>query len=215
MHVFRNMHAGVKMGFNRSLLKGEAVASFPGSYDLLPALANKVLDKNLKPLPQNLHDTAWWVSQNWGLLAHPAPDAKARAARLRFTEAQIMHSRAFLERIRAPLATVNPNKQLKALTIVGTSRKTIDKAVWARAGVGGEKPVLVFTDEDFKSRGIPHRLDDLLVDGDESVTRESATLPAAYGTALNGPRELLTKAFHSAILKDGEVMDAVRNFLAL
>ena len=208
MHLMRNIHQGVKLGVNSSLLKPEAVASFPSSYQLLPRERGKVLDGKLNVVPYDPRDPDWWDKDNLGYASLGiGGNEELLARRKAFTRETLVSARAFTDKIHAATALSDHSPERKILTIVGTSRKTIDKAVWLET-----TKRLLFTDADFKEARLPYGLKDLEADGDESITRESARLPLPYQKRFEA-REVLTEAPHGDLYKDEKVRGELVKFL--
>ena len=207
MHLLRNIHQGVKIGINRTLVKPEAVASFPSSYQILPTESGKVLDGKLKAIAQDPREAGWWEKEKFGYDSLSPVSEELIARRRAFTRQALESGKAFMDKIHHESAIASPKPATKILTIVGTTRKTIDKVVWLDS-----MQKLLFTDKDFQDARLPYKLQDLQTDGDESVTRESARLPKSFQNKLESA-EFLTEAPHSDIYQDVKVREKVVEFL--
>jgi pimeloyl-ACP methyl ester carboxylesterase len=179
MIAFRNSQYGVTIGLNRTLLQATAVASFPATYYLLPAMETDVLSTaTLAPITGAIRNGKHWTAHRWGLLKPASLPRDVTARREAYTLEWLARSKRFSALLHKPVTTHRP-LPLPLLSITGRGHLTLATGIWdQRQPV--DTPSLIFDDSTLK-KALPHADPTILYkDGDGTVTTESAMLPLPY-----------------------------------
>ena len=182
MIAFRNSQYGVTIGLNRTLLQPTAVASFPATYYLLPAMDTDVLlTRDLQPMMGAVRDGNNWTAYRWGLLKPlPLPN-EVGARREAYTSQWLARSKRFSTLVLKPV-TAYSGPSIPLLSISGRGQATLATGVWDRSQPPGTTTVIF--DERMLKNVLPQTDPAVLFkDGDGTVTTESAALPPAYAKA--------------------------------
>ena len=200
MIAFRNSQYGVTIGLNRTLLQSTAVASFPATYYLLPAMdADVLLTPSLEPLTGAIRNGSYWTRHEWGLLKPASLPDDVVARRETYTLEWLARSKRFSTLLLKQAAT-HPPHSIPVLSITGRGHQTLATGIWNQLQRAGA-PSLIF-DEDGLTRAVPAAEPAILFrDGDGTVTTESAILPSAYAQTFQvvhrqydaGHAELMTR----------------------
>ena len=179
MIAFRNSQYGVKIGLNRTLLQPTAVASFPATYYLLPAMDTDVLmTHELQPITGPVRDPYNWAAYRWGLLKSSSLPKEIEAHRERYTMHWLAKSKQFSTLVLHPVTTES-GPSIPLLAISGRGQLTLATGIWdrrQRAGIAS----LIFDERTLKA-ALPQTDSAVLFkDGDGTVMTESAALPPAY-----------------------------------
>jgi pimeloyl-ACP methyl ester carboxylesterase len=210
MLSFHDMQHGARTGLNRSLLNATAVASFPSCYQLLPlADADCVRSAALEPLPGVMADAERWRRHGWGLLRGMQGRLAQGAieARFRYLQDQLARAGRIAERLHAPLART-PAGAPPLLNLVGSGLPSLAQVIYLESD-GGR---LLFRNRELERFAPAAARGSLLADGDGTVTRRSAALPAAYAQALHA-QELTVAAPHMDLLHGEPSRAAVLSLL--
>ncbi len=212
MSRFQHMQTGTKFGLNRTLLTAQAISSLPATYQLLPFFENsKILSKSLRPIPNVIFDSHYWIQHGWGLMSAQEISPQALENRKNFTIRQLERADRFLHLINLP----SPNAErmpTQVFHIYGKGRPTLAKAILLRDHEEHRGPLLF--DENDLRKYLPELSADLLLEeGDGSLTLESTSLPQALKEKSQRVSFTETKTGHSDILKDKEVQKQVFAFL--
>ena len=179
MIAFRNSQYGVTIGLNRTLLQPTAVASFPATYYLLPAMdVDVLLTPTFTPMPGAVRNGNHWTAHRWGLLNAASLPDEVGARREAYTLEWLARSKRFSVLLHKPVTAHNP-LSMPMLSITGRGRLTLATGIW-NEDRPADSPSLIF-DERTLSKVLPHADPTILFkDGDGTVTAESAMLPLAY-----------------------------------
>ena len=182
MIAFRNSQYGVKIGLNRTLLQPTAVASFPATYYLLPAMDNDVLmTHELQPIKGMVRDPPNWAAYRWGLLKSSSLPKEIDIQRERYTMHWLAQSKQFSTLVLHPV-TAESGPSIPLLAISGRGQPTLATGIWDRRQRAGIASVIF--DERTLKAALPQTDPAVLFkDGDGTVTTESAALPPAYAKA--------------------------------
>lgn len=182
MIAFRNSQYGVTIGLNRTLLQPTAVASFPATYYLLPAMDTDVLmTHELQPMKGAVRDGSNWVAYRWGLLKPPSLPTEIEAHREAYIAHWLAQSKRFTTLVLKPV-TAHSGPSIPLLSISGRGQATLATGIWDRRQRAGTASVI------FDARMLKDALPQtdpavLFKDGDGTVITESAALPPAYAEA--------------------------------
>lgn len=219
IYILRNMLEGVRIGWNSTLLRPESYGSFASAYQMLPEKLELFNAKGeLKSEPT--FDSLTWEVRKWGLLAQSGIDPISMNNRVQFTRERLANGKMFRARIEGdsakradgerqsslPKQTKTPGTRqvvatkAKLISIFGEGYPTIARGVYLSDGP--QDPGLLLFSESLLKEHVPG-FDParIMVEGDETITAESARLPKAYKQTLFG-REIRTKARHSALLNE-------------
>lgn len=179
MAIFRNMQSGAPMYWNEKMLQQEAVSSFPSSYFLLPWPRGEFVDQVGRPAKLNPRNEMEWIKNDWGLLKdEDFLDTSYRRARENFTRDWLAKSTGFMDALHFPVIKPAP-PELKILNVVGFGTPTLGCGYWIQEA----KSLLLFS-WDVKNYDKGLDMSELLLDGDETVTVDSAELPEALAKAV-------------------------------
>lgn len=182
MTAFRNSQYGVTIGLNRTLLQPTAVASFPATYYLLPAMDTDVLlTHDLQPMKGVVREVRHWAAYRWGLLKSSSLPKEIDAHREAYTSHWLAQSARFSTLVLKPV-TVHSGPSIPLLSISGRGQPTLATGIWDRSQRAGTTAVIF--DKRMLKDALP-RTDPavLFKDGDGTVITESAALPQAYAEA--------------------------------
>lgn len=212
MARFRDMQGGARYGLNKTLMAGQAMSSFPSSYQLLPFFEDsKVLSKDLQAIPGVILNPEYWLKNRWGLLRGDEPSPQAVENREQFTTRELERAHQFLEWINRP-SQEEEGLSTRLLHIVGKGRPTLAKAILVKDHEENAD-VLLFDGKSLR-KYLPEVSDDVLFEnGDGSVTLESASLPQVLKEKFPSFFSIETKIGHRDIFNDSEVQDQVFSFL--
>lgn len=179
MIAFRNSQYGVTIGLNRTLLQPTAVASFPATYYLLPAMDHDVLmTHELHPMKGAIREANNWAAYRWGLLKSPSLPKEIEAHRERYTMHWLAQSKQFSTLVLNPVTTKS-GPSIPLLAISGRGQATLATGIWDRRQ-RSETTSVIF-DEGMLKAALPQTDPAVLFkDGDGTVITESAALPPAY-----------------------------------
>jgi pimeloyl-ACP methyl ester carboxylesterase len=182
MIAFRNSQYGVTIGLNRTLLQPTAVASFPATYYLLPAMDTDVLlTRDLQPMTGAVRDGNNWTAYRWGLLKPSPLPKEVGVHREAYTSHWLARSKRFSSLVLKPMTAYN-GPSIPLLSISGRGQATLATGIWDRSQPAGTTTVIF--DERMLKKAAPHADPAVLFkDGDGTVTTESAALPPAYAKA--------------------------------
>ena len=182
MIAFRNSQYGVTIGLNRALLQPTAVASFPATYYLLPAMDTDVLlTRDLQPMTGAIRDGNNWTAYRWGLLQSSPLPKDVGAHREAYTSQWLARSKRFSSLVLKPV-TAYSGPSIPLLSISGRGQATLATGIWDRSQPAGATTVIF--DERMLKNALPQTDPAVLFkDGDGTVTTESAALPSAYAKA--------------------------------
>jgi pimeloyl-ACP methyl ester carboxylesterase len=209
---FQNMQRGAQYGLNTTLMAGQAMSSFPSSYQLLPFFeGSKVLSTDLQPIPDVIFDPGYWIRNQWGLLRDDQASPQAVENREQFTTRELDRANRFLRLINHS----SPDREdlsTRLLHIVGKGRPTLAKVILLkdRGEAGG---LLLFDEKDLRKYLPEVSADVLLEDSDGSVTVESASLPQVFKEKFPSFSSVETKIVHRDIFNDKEVQKQLFAFL--
>jgi len=212
MARFRDMQGGAQYGLNKTLMAGQAMSSFPSSYQLLPFFeGSKVLSRDLKPIPDVIFDPEYWIKNRWGLLRGDEASPQAVENREQFTTQELERAHRFLRLINHP-SQEREGLSTKLLHIWGKGRPTLAKAVLVKDHE--ENADVLWFDGKSLRKYLPEVSDDVLFEnGDGSVTLESASLPKILKEKFPSFSSVEKKIGHRDIFYDKEVQDQVFSFL--
>ncbi len=214
MTAFRNMKHGAKFGLNTSLIKAHAFASFRAGYEMLPIYTPVLLDHELQPLSYTLFETTLWQKHGWGFLNNGAgASQEAMDKRVDFVRNALERSKVLAERLHAPVRK-KPQQQPRMLYAFATSHKTIVRAVLL-TDTTESADALIFRKDPFVHHFPDQSHSLLFADGDQTVSTESAQLPAAFRQAFENLAEHTSQAAHSQIYNDTAVREKVFTFLQM
>jgi pimeloyl-ACP methyl ester carboxylesterase len=210
---FREMQGGAQYGLNKTLMAGQAMSSFPSSYQLLPFFeGSKVLSRDLKPIPDVIFDPEYWIKNRWGLLRGDEASPQAVENREQFTTRELERARRFLRLINHP-SQEREGLSTKLLHIWGKGRPTLAKAILVKDHEENTD-ALLFDGKSLR-KYLPEVSDDVLFEnGDGSVTLESASLPQVLTEKFPSVSSLETKIGHRDIFNDKKVREQVFAFLS-
>ena len=212
MARFRDMQGGAQYGLNKTLMAGQAMSSFPSSYQLLPFFeGSKVLSRDLRAIPDVIFAPEYWSKNRWGLLRADVASPQAVENREQFTTRELERARQFLEWINRP-SQEEGGLSTRLLHVVGKGRPTLAKAVLVKDHEENAD-VLLFDGKSLR-KYLPEVSDDVLFEnGDGSVTLESASLPEILKEKFPSVSSLETKIGHRDIFNDKKVREQVFAFL--
>ncbi len=210
MTALHHIQYGARFGLNTTLMKAQAFATFPSVYEMLPTYAPVLLDGDLNPLPYTLHESDLWQRYGWGFLSPVlSMSAPTRQKRLAVVTTALHTGRQLSERLHAPLER-SPKLVTQMLSIFARSHPTLARAVLLKAEPG---PALLFHRDEF-AKHLPHQpYRALFEDGDETVSLQSAQLPAAYTHAMAAVTTCDSRAAHSQVFNDRALRDRIFAFL--
>jgi len=210
---FRDMQGGVRYGLNKTLMAGQAMSSFPSSYQLLPFFeGSKILSRDLQPIPDVIFDPEYWIKNRWGLLRGDEASPQAVENREQFTTRELERAHRFLRLINHPSGE-EERLSTRLLNILGKGRPTLAKAILVKDhDENGD--VLLFDGKDLRKYLPEVSADVLFEEGDGTVTVESALLPQALKERFPSVSSIETKIVHRDIFKDEEVREQVFDFLS-
>jgi pimeloyl-ACP methyl ester carboxylesterase len=179
MIAFRNSQYGVIIGLNRTLLQSTAVASFPATYYLLPAMdADVLLAHSLEPMTHAIRNGNHWTGHRWGLLKPASLPEDVAVRREAYTLEWLARSKRFSALLHKPMTAHSP-LSIPMLSITGRGQVTLANGIWDQRQ-RADAASLIF-DERMLRKALPHADPAILVkDGDGTVTTASAALPPAY-----------------------------------
>lgn len=182
MIAFRNSQYGVKIGLNRTLLQPTAVASFPATYYLLPAMDTDVLmTHELQPMKGAVRDGNNWAAYRWGLLKPSSLPKEIEVHRETYTLHWLAQSKRFSTLVLKPV-TAHSGPSIPLLSISGRGQPTLATGILDRSQPAGTTTVIF--DERMLKAALPQTDPAVLFkDGDGTVITESAALPPAYVSA--------------------------------
>ena len=206
MSAFRNMQIGAPLYWNKFLLSQDAVSSFPSTYFLLPYPDSNLIDRYGAKIPNMINDPWLWTTYDWGLLRDAdLLSSEYRKAREAFTKQWLTQARLWLDQIHAPTTSTPP--RLPILNIVGVGRETFSHAYWI-----AEDRKLLFRDWDIENFDRSISVQDTFSDGDETITKKSATLPTVWKKSFSAD-EIETSNAHGNLFNAGDVKKKIRDFL--
>ena len=213
MARFRDMQEGAQYGLNKTLMAGQAMSSFPSSYQLLPFFeGSKVLSRDLQAIPDVIFAPEYWSKNRWGLLRADVASPQAVENREQFTTRALERARQFLEWINRP-SQEEGGLSTRLLHIVGKGRPTLAKVILLKDHEEGAG-LLLFDEKDL-GKYLPEVSAGLLFEnGDGSVTLESASLPQVLTEKFPSVSSLETKIGHRDIFNDKKVREQVFDFLS-
>jgi len=167
---------------NRTLLQPTAVASFPATYYLLPALDHDVLMTHaLQPMKGAVREGSNWAAYRWGLLKPSSLPKDIGAHREAYTLHWLAQSTRFSTLVLNPV-TIHSGPSIPLLAISGRGQATLATGIWDRRQ-RAETTSVIF-DEGMLKTSLPQTDPAVLFkDGDGTVITESAALPPAYAKA--------------------------------
>jgi pimeloyl-ACP methyl ester carboxylesterase len=182
MIAFRNSQDGVTIGLNRTLLQSTAVASFPATYYLLPAMDTDVLlAPTLEPMTSAIRNGNHWTAHRWGLLKPASLPEDVADRREAYTLEWLARSKRFSALLHKPV-TAHSLLSIPMLSITGRGHLTLATGIWDQRQ-RADAPSLIFDERTLK-KALPQADPAILFkDGDGTVTTESAMLPPAYAHA--------------------------------
>ena len=183
MVAFRNSQYGITIGLNRTLLNQTAVASFPATYYLLPAMDTDVLmTHELQPLKGAVRDGNNWSAYRWGLLKPPVLPKEIDTHREQYARHWLARSNRFSTLVLHPV-TAAKSPPIPVLSISGRGQPTLATGIWDRRQSRGS--VSLIFDEHTLKAALPQTDPAVMFkDGDGTVITESSALPPAYARAL-------------------------------
>ena len=181
---------------------------------MLPTYTPVLFNHKLQPLPVTLFETALWKKHGWGFLNNDRGESKEVVdKRGHFVRNAIDRGKVMTERLQAPLHA-KPRRRPSMLYTFGTSHRTIVRAVLLDYATESTD-TLIFRKDQFIKR-FPDKSHGLLVaDGDQTVSTESAQLPAAFRHAIEDLAEHTSQAAHSQIYNDEDIREKVLTFLQI
>lgn len=213
MARFRDMQGGAQYGLNKTLMAGQAMSSFPSSYQLLPFFeGSKVLSRDLQAIPDVIFAPEYWSKNRWGLLRADVASPQAVENREQFTTRALERARQFLEWINRP-SQEEGGLSTRLLHIVGKGRPTLAKVILLKDHEEGAG-LLLFDEKDLGKYLSEISADFLFENGDGSVTLESASLPQVFTEKFPSVSSLETKIGHRDIFNDKKVREQVFDFLS-
>ena len=213
MARFRDMQEGAQYGLNKTLMAGQAMSSFPSSYQLLPFFeSSKILSRDLQPIPDVIFNPEYWIKNRWGLLRSDEASPQAVENREQFTTRELERARQFLEWINRP-SQEEGGLSTRLLHIVGKGRPTLAKVILLKDHEEGAG-LLLFDEKDLGKYLPEISADFLFENGDGSVTLESASLPQVLTEKFPSVSSLETKIGHRDIFNDKKVWEQVFDFLS-
>jgi len=210
---FRDMQGGAQYGLNKTLMAGQAMSSFPSSYQLLPFFeGSKLLSRDLKPIPDVIFNPEYWIKNQWGLLREKEATSQALENRKNFTMRVMEKAHRFLQWINHPSGE-EERLSTRLLNILGKGRPTLAKAILVKDHEENGD-VLLFDGKALRKYLPEVSADVLFEEGDGTVTVESALLPQALKERFPSVSSLETTIVHRDIFKDEEVREQVFDFLS-
>ncbi len=204
LSVFRNSFWGAPGIPSDSFLGSNIISSFPSTYYLTPNEAD-FYSSNGERTRMNLKNPADWIENRWGALQEQGMSDEEERAATAFVEHHVKQSAAFQDKIHAPLNS-------DSVQSLGFSDRLIQ--IYVGQGyptnelgleISGQPKRFAFTEKQIRKATKPASRVNTLVDGDETVSTDSAQAPR-YLLVLGG--ESFTKsAAHLAILRDGDHID--------
>ena len=202
--ILRNMQQGPPVFWSKRLLPGEAVASFPSSYHLLPYARGSFRDKAGEILPVNMADIQLWRKHRLGLLHFDGFTGETRVARENFVNAQLNAAALFVKRISLQETSPEPPRTFYAYNVIGHGRPTVDSAFYLP-----ETNALVFDTDHPEKLGLP--ANKLYADGDGTVTLAAAATPLGLEPFT---QVISTRTSHELLFADEKVQDIMRKLTA-
>jgi pimeloyl-ACP methyl ester carboxylesterase len=212
MIAFRNSQYGVTIGLNRTLLQPTAVASFPATYYLLPAMETDVLlTATVAPITGAIRNGKHWTAHRWGLLKPASLPEDVAAQREAYTLAWLARSKRFSALLHKPVTTHSP-LPLPLLSITGRGHLTLATGIWDQRQPA-DTPSLIFDDSTLK-KALPQADPTILYkDGDGTVTTESAMLPLPYAQVF-GVTHRQYDAGHTELMTRPAIQEDIIAFLS-
>jgi len=210
MTVFRNMTYGRPIGLNKALLNFEAMASFPGSYYLLPSSGSDVLLTQDGTERQGLiSDASNWARYQWGLLREKDDlSSEVDGKRSAYISLWLQQTHRFNELLHAP-STRAPGATRSLMSIVGRGQSTLARGYLNERATG--RSSIRFDDAVPPSRaGNP--VISVFADGDGTVTREASILPEANLKQFTVTRNTY-EAEHIELLNRDDIQRDILNFV--
>ena len=204
LSVFRNSFWGAPGIPSDSFLGANIISSFPSTYYLTPNEAD-FYSISGERTRMNLKNPADWVENRWGALQERGMSGEEEKVATAFVEYHVNQSAAFQDKIHAPLASDSAQ-----------SLRSSDRLIQIYIGEGyptnelgleisNQPKRFAFTEKQIRKATKQSSRVDTLVDGDETVSTDSAQAPR-YLLDLGG--ESFTKsAAHLAILRDDDHID--------
>lgn len=179
MSIFRNMHHGIRFGFNHNMQTPMAFCTFESSYYLLPpAGLDTVFDEELNLQSLNLYNPMNWIENRWGLFHEQLNLPKESiGARKNFLSLHLGRSLKWQELIHAPLA-LKPDNIVPILYLTGKGMKTSNNGVWLKNH--HDPNIFLYYSKNFKKWKSKINPDVVFCDGDQTVPDFSLELPEAF-----------------------------------
>lgn len=170
MVLLRDTEHGTSQGINRELLSAKDYSSFRSSYMFLPPRGEDIgfSLRSKKEVPLNLHNIETWENNRWGIFKF-LPENEFLPAR-KFVKECMDRSQKFHDLLRAPVLEKAP-EDFSLLYLWGKGHKTVQVA-------------LVSEDLQTKRQKVEFRSEETYVEGDGTVTAESAR-PLSFFKTLN------------------------------
>ncbi len=207
MAIFRNMQTGAPMYWNEKMLQQEAVSSFPSSYFLIPWPKGDFVDTSTRPVELSARREMEWIRNDWGLLKEEDfLDVKYRRARENFTRTWLERSGQFLQALHNPIQDAPP-ASFQSVNIVGFGTPTLAKGYWVK-----ESKQVLLRPWDITNFDKTLDMNELLLDGDGTVTVNSAEAPDAWAKTVT-LKVARTEEEHGDLFDNSEIRKLVNEFL--
>ena len=182
LSIFCDLQAGKKTAFNRTILSRESLGSFESAYELLPESSSIKTGSGIA----KLYQMSFWSDNQLGLLNGDLT-SEVRKAREIFLGIRLSTAERFRQLLRQPRAgSLKINIPVFNFVGVGFPVKTETTLIQSRNKCGSI----------------------LYSDGDDTVTRDSATLPEPFASVFL-PTVMEVKGHHADLLSTEPVLTAI------
>lgn len=178
MAIFRNMHKGIKFGFNHKMQDALTFSTFQSSYFLIPPQGlDKIKDAEGNSKILGLYDPANWIENRWGLF-HEQHKIEKNEKLKSYLSTNLLQSKKFHELMSKPIE-VYPKKNNQILYLQGHGFKTLHEGVWLNNQKASN--IFLYYPKDFK-KWKPKKIkyEDVYGDGDSTVPDFSLKIPEAF-----------------------------------
>lgn len=196
--AFRDLHYEVPpLMSNTSLINRASYNSFESAYDLMPPsfATNFISAANLNNR-KIIYDYSKWDKYSWGLLGYRENKLYDPKGIKTYIKANLDRSDIIHMLIHSKVEKGSIFNKLKILNVVGVGTPTLARGRF---------------DESLEN-GLNFKGEDLFLEGDGIVTKESATLPKALGELKNA-REIEVKHEHGTLCANETAISEIENLL--
>ena len=209
MAIFRNMHKGIKFGFNAKMQDALAFSTFESSYFLLPPKGfDKIKDSDGNSISLGLNNPSNWINYHWGLF-HDQLKLKHDENLKKYLVTNLTRAECFHELMNRDTDFI-PKEKNKILYLHGHGFKTLHEGVWLNHQ--SKKNIFLYYPKDFK-KWKPNKIkyQDIYGDGDLTVPDFSLNLPKAFHSI--GTEVFSDNLGHLDILQNEKSQFKIKNFL--